>query len=53
MLRFRDLLRSDPIIRQEYQDLKLELEASNRDGIGEYLAKKALFIDALMRPRPE
>jgi GrpB-like predicted nucleotidyltransferase (UPF0157 family) len=53
MLRFRDLLRSDPIIRQEYQDLKLELEASNRDGIGEYLAKKAPFIDALMGPRPE
>lgn len=48
MLRFRDLLRRDPAIRQQYQDLKLQLEASNREGIGEYLAKKAPFIDALM-----
>ncbi|MFZ6050347.1 GrpB family protein [Pseudomonas sp. CR3202] len=48
MLRFRDLLRHDPVIRQQYQDLKFQLEASNREGIGEYLAKKAPFIDALM-----
>lgn len=48
MLRFRDLLRSDPLIRQRYQELKLELEARNTGGIGEYLAGKAPFIDALM-----
>ncbi|WP_312808484.1 GrpB family protein [Agrobacterium cavarae] len=50
MLRFRDLLRNNPIVRQQYQDLKLRLEADNRDGIGEYLAQKAPFIDALMGP---
>ncbi|MNF11857.1 dephospho-CoA kinase/protein folding accessory domain-containing protein [compost metagenome] len=48
MLRFRDLLRGDPALRQQYQDLKSQLEASNREGIGEYLAKKAPFIDAVM-----
>jgi GrpB-like predicted nucleotidyltransferase (UPF0157 family)/ribosomal protein S18 acetylase RimI-like enzyme len=48
MLRFRDLLRGDPVIRQRYQDLKLELAASNTGGIGEYLAQKAPFIDGLM-----
>lgn len=53
MLRFRDLLREDSIIRQQYQDLKLRLEANNREGIGEYLAHKAPFIDALMDTHPE
>ncbi|MFJ7144146.1 GrpB family protein [Pseudomonas protegens] len=48
MLRFRDLLRQDSGIRQQYQDLKLRLEAGNREGIGEYLAQKAPFIDAVM-----
>ena len=48
MLRFRDLLRGDPVLRQQYQDLKFQLEASNREGIGEYLARKAPFIDAVM-----
>ncbi|GAB7547672.1 GrpB family protein [Cupriavidus sp. 8B] len=52
MLRFRDLLRSDAVIRQQYQDLKFELEGSNRGGIAEYLALKAPFIDALMGSRP-
>jgi GrpB-like predicted nucleotidyltransferase (UPF0157 family) len=52
MLRFRDLLRDDPVVRQQYQDLKLQLEANNRQGIGEYLAQKAPFIDALMGPEP-
>ncbi|EJM18510.1 hypothetical protein PMI21_02082 [Pseudomonas sp. GM18] len=48
MLRFRDLLRSDPVLRQRYQDLKLELEANNTGGIGEYLAQKAPFIDGVI-----
>ncbi|MHC8401696.1 GrpB family protein [Pseudomonas sp. MDT1-17] len=48
MLRFRDLLRGDPVIRQRYQDLKFELEASNTSGIGEYLVQKAPFIDELV-----
>lgn len=52
MLRFRNLLRDDPVVRRQYQDLKLQLEADNREGIGEYLARKAPFIDALMGPEP-
>ncbi|MEN5089391.1 GrpB family protein [Pseudomonas protegens] len=48
MLHFRDLLRQDGDLRQQYQNLKLELEARNREGIGEYLAQKAPFIDAVM-----
>ncbi len=53
MIRFRDLLINNLQIRQDYQQLKLDLEATNRDGIGEYLAKKAPFIDKLLGPRPE
>lgn len=52
MIRFRDLLIDNAQIRQEYQRLRLHLEATNREGIGEYLAKKAPFIDDLMGPRP-
>ncbi|WP_137819628.1 GrpB family protein [Pseudomonas sp. 2FG] len=48
MLRFRERLRRDPAIRQRYQELKLELETSNTGGIGEYLARKAPFIDEVM-----
>jgi GrpB-like predicted nucleotidyltransferase (UPF0157 family) len=48
LLHFRDLLRGDPILRQEYQNLKMELEATNRDGMSEYLARKAPFINALV-----
>ncbi|WP_028629016.1 GrpB family protein [Metapseudomonas resinovorans] len=48
MLRFRELLRHDSAIRQQYQALKLQLEASNREGIGEYLAGKAPFIDEVV-----
>ncbi|VTS39824.1 dephospho-CoA kinase/protein folding accessory domain-containing protein [Streptococcus dysgalactiae subsp. equisimilis] len=51
MLRFRDLLRQDPLLRRRYQALKLELEASNTGGIGEYLAGKAPFIDEVMAVR--
>lgn len=52
MLRFRDILRGDPIIRKRYQDLKLELEAGNTGGIGEYLARKAPFIEEVMESSP-
>jgi GrpB-like predicted nucleotidyltransferase (UPF0157 family) len=48
MLRFRDLLRADPALRRDYEALKLRLEAENREGIAEYLAGKAPFIDALV-----
>ncbi|AWQ81224.1 hypothetical protein CSC33_5774 [Pseudomonas aeruginosa] len=51
MLRFRDLLRQDPLLRQRYQALKLALEASNTGGIGEYLAGKAPFIDGVVAAR--
>lgn len=48
MLRFRDLLRADPRIRLQYQELKYRLEAENREGIAQYLAQKAPFIDRLL-----
>ncbi|WP_248751901.1 GrpB family protein [Pseudomonas sp. MWU15-20650] len=53
MLRFRDLLRENASIRQQYQDLKLQLEATNCGGIAEYLARKAPCIDAWMSRYPE
>lgn len=50
MLGFRDLLRNDALIRQQYADLKLQLEASNTGGMAEYLERKAPFIlGALLR----
>ena len=52
MLRFRDMLRQDDDLRQEYQKLKLELESTNEHGIGEYLARKAPFIDAALGRPP-
>lgn len=48
VLRFRDLLRADAVLRQRYQALKLELEASNTAGMGQYLAGKAPFIEMLL-----
>ena len=50
MLRFRDLLRENHTIRQQYQNVKLQLEASSREGIGEYLSHKAPYIDAWLEP---
>lgn len=44
MLGFRDLLRSDASIRQQYEALKLQLESSNNGGMAEYLEKKGPFI---------
>ncbi|MGR6655062.1 GrpB family protein [Pseudomonas mosselii] len=44
MLTFRDLLRNDASLRQRYQDLKIELEATNTGGMAEYLEKKGPFI---------
>lgn len=52
MLRFRDLLRNDPLVRMQYQELKLRLEADNREDIAEYLSQKAPFIEDLMGPKP-
>jgi len=48
MLTFRDLLRSDASLRQRYQDLKMELEATNIGGMAEYLEKKGPFIIAAL-----
>ena len=53
MLRFRDLLRKETALREQYQSLKLKLEAENTQGIAEYLAQKAPFIDAVVGPKPE
>lgn len=44
LLMFRDYLRDHPEVSQEYGKLKLGLEASNRDGIAEYLEGKTAFI---------
>ncbi|MBR7618040.1 GrpB family protein [Phenylobacterium sp. 20VBR1] len=48
MLKFRDHLRRTPVDRARYQALKLRLERENTDGIGQYLASKAPFIDAIV-----
>lgn len=48
MLTFRDLLRNDASLRQRYQDLKIELEATNTGGMAEYLEKKGPFIIAAL-----
>lgn len=48
MLRFRDHLCCDPAGRRRYEDLKLRLEAENRDGIAEYLAGKRPYIEAVL-----
>lgn len=53
MLNFRDVLRQKEDLRQEYQDLKLELESANEQGIKEYLARKAPFIDGVVGPAPK
>ena len=37
-----------PADRARYQELKLRLERENTDGIGQYLASKAPFIDAIV-----
>lgn len=48
MLKFRDLLRSNALMRRQYEELKFRLEASNTGGMAEYLKNKAPFIiDAL------
>lgn len=48
MLMFRDLLGRDAAMRQQYEALKLQLEASNTGGMAEYLEKKAPFIIAAL-----
>ena len=48
MLEFRDLLRQSDPLRQDYQSLKMSLERSNTLGIGEYLEKKAPFINTAL-----
>ncbi len=48
MLGFRDLLRRDALIRQQYEALKLQLESSNSDGMAEYMEKKSPFIIAAL-----
>jgi GrpB-like predicted nucleotidyltransferase (UPF0157 family) len=48
MLRFRDHLRRCPADREEYADLKLQLQTENTGGIGEYLEKKAPFVRGIL-----
>lgn len=47
MLGFRDLLRRNASIRQQYEAPKLQLESSNTGGMAEYLEKKSPFIIAI------
>lgn len=49
MLSFRDYLRRHDDVRNEYQELKLELENNNVTGIGEYLQGKEPFIRAALK----
>lgn len=49
MLDFRDELRRNNRLRDEYGSLKLYLERTNADGIGEYLDKKAPFIESILQ----
>ena len=50
-LRFRDLLRADPELREAYGRLKLELAERYRDDRLAYTdAKTAFILDALERP---
>ena len=44
MKRFLEILTRDEAVRRGYEHLKLELEASNKHGISEYLAGKESFI---------
>jgi len=54
MLIFRDYLRKDRGVREQYQILKLELERKNTEGMTEYLEAKALFIqDAIAKANSE
>ncbi|WP_323614475.1 GrpB family protein [Pseudomonas putida] len=48
MLGFRDLLRCNASMRQQYEALKLQLESSNTGGMAEYLEKKSPFIIAAL-----
>lgn len=48
MLGFRDLLRRNASVRQQYEALKLQLESSNTGGMAEYLEKKSPFIIAAL-----
>lgn len=48
LLIFRDRLRADANLRNQYQELKLRLERENKGGIVEYLDGKAPFIDAVV-----
>jgi len=44
MLRFRDLLKCDALMRHAYAALKLRLESSNTGRMAEYLEQKSPFI---------
>lgn len=52
MLRFRDHLRRCAADRDEYASLKLQLEAENTRGIGEYLERKMPFIERILLLHP-
>ena len=45
MILFRNMLRASEDLRSSYEALKLELEETNVGGIGEYLQRKAPFVE--------
>lgn len=49
MLGFRDLLRLNREVRDEYQALKIQLERDNIAGIAQYLEGKAPFILSVLK----
>lgn len=48
MIGFRDFLRVDRVMRETYQELKLELERQNTAGIAQYLKSKEPFIRSVL-----
>lgn len=53
LLEFRDRLRRDSAVKEQYERLKYQLERDNTQGIGEYLKGKAPFVEAVLKSQVE
>ncbi|MCG7550533.1 GrpB family protein [Pseudoalteromonas sp. Of7M-16] len=49
LIGFRNYLRANKKVREEYQALKCKLEMENQHGISEYLSKKGPFIQHVIQ----
>jgi GrpB-like predicted nucleotidyltransferase (UPF0157 family) len=47
-LAFRDALRADPVLRDEYRDLKIRLAAAHGEDIDAYTAGKRAFVGRVL-----